>query len=87
MTQVKVIITQDKVYTTFYKTIHLRENYIGNVSNGDRYNDEASRMARALAFSLASKDSNPSCAIVDWNEKTVTDRDVFDYLNQCHPKG
>lgn len=86
MTQVKVIITKERVYTTFYKTIHLSEKYRGDTSIDDRYNDKSTANARSLAFSLACTDSRPSCAIIDWSDKKVTDKDVFHYLNECHPE-
>lgn len=83
MTQVKVIMTKDVVYTTFYKTIHAREVYANDVDK-DRHNDPATQSCRSLAFSLACSTTKALCEVVDMTSKKVTDSDIFEYLNKCH---
>jgi len=90
MTQVKVIVTKTRVYTTFYKTIHATEEYAREHGTGyecDRYNDETTNICRTVAFNLATTSFGCKCEYVDMSETEVTDKDIFDYLDRCHPKG
>jgi len=79
-------MTENTVYTTYYKTIHAKENYQNDTDREDRYNDSASRICRSLAFSLACTTGSPVyCDCLDWTDKkNITDRDVFDHLAERH---
>lgn len=86
MTQIKVILTKDKCYTTFYNTIHAKEVYDNDTHAEDRYNDGAAQRCKSLAFSLATSCIGAYCDIVNWSDRQVTDADIFAYLNERHPK-
>lgn len=81
MSQIKVIITEDKVYTTFFKTIHAKIYFGGDVTR-----EQAETDCKSLAFSLACTDARSTCSIIDWSEKHVIDQDIFDYLETTHLK-
>lgn len=83
MTHIKVILTKEVVYTTHYKTIHACERYTGE-NPDDRYNDPAAVSCKSLAFSLATTAPKPDCAIVDFKDKSLSDQDIFEYLDKCH---
>ena len=76
MEQFRVIITEDKVYATHNKTICAREYFGGDVTL-----DQDITNCKAVAFSYASTAFGPiSCKVLDWQEKHVVDKDIFNYL-------
>lgn len=84
-TQVKVIIGQNKVYATYYKTICFTEDFkvpfFEDESNDD--NCEKIRCAKAAAFNVACGFGSVLLEVVKF-EKVLTDDDVFAYLEKSH---
>jgi len=79
MTRIKVITTKDRVYTTFFKTIHATE-----IFSDDQGREKAEQICKALAFSLATTAPGAICELLDLSNRVVTDQDIFSHLNAIH---
>ena len=76
MNNILVIITNDKVYATYVKTICFKESF-----TNEQEREEVTQRAKVTAFNYALNFCNVYVNQINL-EGSLTDQDIFDYLEK-----